>query len=155
MFYYDNLRPYEEYIVEIDPYSLDNPTLQPAHENFRVAVNPNVVTTINVPIVTSGEVAGRVDRLIADGTVGVGGMRVIIINEATGKEIELVTFNNGDFFHLGLVPGMYRAFLDPEQLKNHGYVSNPPYIKFQMKTIAGGDYFSAASFIIRPAGEGK
>ncbi len=151
LFYYDNLRPYEEYIVEIDPYSLDNPMLQPAHENFRVAVNPNVVTTINVPIVTAGEVAGRVDRLIADGTVGVGGMRVIIINEATGKEIELVTFNNGDFFHLGLVPGMYRAYLDPEQLKNYGYASDPPYIKFQMKTIAGGDYFGTAAFIIRPS----
>jgi len=60
LYYYDGLRPYDEYIVQIDPYSLDNPMLQPAHENFKVQVNPNIVTSISVPVVTAGELNGMV-----------------------------------------------------------------------------------------------
>ena len=148
--YYDNLRAYDEYIVEIDPYSLDNPLLRPSHEYYKVTINPNTVTMINVPIVTAGEVAGKVDRVIPDGTIGVGGIKVKVLNEVTGKEMEIVTFNNGEFFHLGLIPGLYRAYIDPEQLERYGYVSEPPYVKFQIKTIEGGDYFGNANFILTP-----
>jgi hypothetical protein len=149
LYYYDNLRPYDDYIVEIDRYSLDNPMLCPSHENFRVSVNPNMVTEINVPIVTAGEIAGSVDRQIPGATVGVGGIKITIINETTNKETELTTFNNGEFFYLGLVPGLYRAYIDPEQLERFGYISDPPYIKFQIKSISGGDYFGNAKFIIK------
>lgn len=150
--YYDNLRAYDEYTVEIDPYSLDNPMLQPSHEYYKVTVNPNTVTLINVPIVTAGEIAGKVDRVIPDGTIGVGGIRIKVRNEVTGKELDLTTFNNGEFFHLGLVPGLYRAYIDPDQLKRYGYISDPPYIKFQIRTIEGGDYFGETNFILKKSG---
>jgi len=150
LFYYDNLRAYDEYVVEIDPYSLDNPMLRPSHDYYKVTINPNTVTMINVPIVTAGEVAGKVDRVIPDGTIGVGGIKLKILNEVTGKETEIITFNNGEFFHLGLIPGLYRAYIDPGQLERYGYVSDPPYIKFQIKTIEGGDYFGTANFILKP-----
>ena len=146
--FYDNLRAYDEYLVEIDPYSLDNPMLTPAHENYKVTLYPNTITEINVPIVTAGEVSGRVDRKIMDGTVGVGGIKIFIVNEVTGKEIEMTTFNSGDFFYLGLVPGMYRAYIDPEQLENYGYVSKPAYSRFQIKTVEGGDYVGNVNFVI-------
>jgi hypothetical protein len=149
--FYDNLRPYDQYLVEIDPYSLDNPTLTPAHENYKVTLNPNTITEINVPIVTAGEVAGRVDRKITDGAVGVGGIKIFIVNEVTGKEIEMTTFNSGDFFYLGLVPGMYRAYIDPDQLEKYGYISKPAYSRFQIKTVEGGDYVGNVNFIIDAA----
>ena len=147
--FYDNLRPYDSYLVEIDPYSLDNPMLTPAHENYRVVLKPNIVTAINIPVVTAGEIAGKVDRMIKNGSVGIGGIRLIVVNEITGKETQLITFNNGEYFHIGLVPGMYRAYIDPKQLERYGYESEPPYIRFQVKAIAGGDYISNVNFIIR------
>ncbi len=153
--YYDNLRAYDEYVVEIDPYSLDNPLLQPSHEYYKVTINPNTVTLINVPIVTAGEIAGRVDRVIPDGTIGVGGIKIKVLNEITNKEYEIVSFNNGEFFHLGLIPGLYRAYVDPQQLERYGYASDPPYIKFQIKTIEGGDYFGNANFILSPKNSKK
>ena len=146
--FYDNLRPYDPYLVEIDPYSLDNPMLTPAHENYRVILKPNTITAINIPVVTAGEIAGKVDRKIKDGSVGIGGIRLIIVNEITGKETELITFNSGEFFHIGLVPGMYRAYIDPKQLERYGYESEPPYNRFQVKAVTGGDYISNINFII-------
>ncbi|SYZ72892.1 exported hypothetical protein [Candidatus Zixiibacteriota bacterium] len=150
LYYYDGLRPYDEQVVQIDPYSLDNPQLKPAHENFKVMVNPNVITDIQIPVVTAGEVTGTVDRKIPDGKVGVGGIKVMIVSEATGKELSITTFNNGEYYYLGLVPGMYRAYLDREQLEKYGYVSEPADISFQIKTVSGGDYIDKINFLIVP-----
>ncbi len=150
LYYYDGLRPYDEYLIQIDPYSLDNPTLQPAHENFRVMINPNTVTSISVPVVMAGEINGRVVRSAGDETAGVGGIKVKVINELTGKEVNITSFNNGEYFYLGMVPGMYRAFPDQEQLAEYGYVSDPPYITFQVKTVEGGDVVRDINFRIIP-----
>jgi hypothetical protein len=150
LFYYDRLRPYDQYLVEIDEYSLDNPQLLPSHENYAVAINPNSVTTIEVPIITAGEVTGQVERRIPDGTIGVGGVTVIIINESTGKQVEIMTFNNGEYFHLGLAPGVYKAIIDPDQLKRSGFVSEPASQSFQIKTVDGGDYVENTNFLLVP-----
>lgn len=150
LFYYDGLRPYDDYTVNIDPYSLDDPTLQPSHESYRVAVSPNTVTTINVPIIMAAEVSGKVERIVDGNPVGVGGTRVILVNEMTGKEIEITTFNDGEFFYLGIVPGMYRAYIDPVQLEKYGYFSEPQELNFQAKTIEGGDRIDDINFLIKP-----
>jgi len=150
-YYYDGLRPYDEYSIRIDPNSLDNPQLQPAHDNFKVTVNPNTVTTINIPIVDAGEITGAVDRIIQGGKVGVGGVKIIIVNEANGKETKITTFNNGEFYFLGLVPGDYKAHLDQTQLGGFGYKSEPAEIPFSIKTVSGGDYIKDINFLIVPA----
>ncbi len=150
LYYYDGLRAYNQYTVRIDPYSLDNPQLQPAHENFLVTINPNTVSEIDIPVVTAGEVTGQVDRNIEDGKVGVGGIQVELMNEATGKITEIITFNNGEFYHLGLVPGMYRAYIDRDQLKKYGYIAEPAVRSFQVKTVEGGDYIDNINFTIIP-----
>lgn len=150
LYYYDGLRAYDQFTVQIDPYSLDNPQLQPAHENFIVTINPNTVSEINIPVVTAGEVTGQVDRNIPDGKVGIGGIKVFLMNEATGKITEITTFNNGEFYHLGLVPGLYRAYLDQEQLKKYGYISEPAHRSFQVRAVEGGDYVEGINFTIVP-----
>ena len=155
VYYYDGLRPYDQYTVTIDPYSLDNPQWQPAHEGFVVSVMPNTVTEINIPIITAGEISGTVDRHIPDGKVGVGGINIMIVNEATGKETKLTSFNNGEFYYMGLVPGVYRAVIESEQLNRYGYASDPPSISFQIKTIAGGDNVSNLNFLIIPKPESE
>ncbi|UCD17123.1 MAG: hypothetical protein JSV44_11830 [Candidatus Zixiibacteriota bacterium] len=150
LYYYDGLRPYDDYIIRVDEFSLDNPMLRPAHENFRITINPNTITSINVPIVTAGEVSGKVERLIPEGKTGVGGIKLKVENESTGKVTSITTFNDGGYFYLGLVPGMYRAYLDTEQLKRYGYRSEPSEISFQVKTVEGGDSIEAINFTIIP-----
>jgi len=149
-YYYDGLRPYDEYIIQIDPNSLDNPQLQPAHDNFKVTVNPNTITSIDIPIVEAGEITGVVNRIVKDGKIGAGGLRVVVVNEETGKETKITTFNNGEFYYLGLVPGKYEAHLDQDQLSKFGYKSEPGEIPFEVRTISGGDYVKDIDFTIVP-----
>jgi len=150
LYYYDGLRPYDEYIVQVDQYSLDNPLLRSAHENFKVTVDPNTVTSINVPIVTAGEISGTVKRSTAGDSVGIGGIRVSVENVVTGKETMITTFNDGEFFYLGLVPGMYKVIIDRRQLEKYGYQSSPVERTFQIRTTEGGDSVENLNFLLTP-----
>ncbi|MFH2035443.1 MAG: hypothetical protein ABIJ45_03490 [Candidatus Zixiibacteriota bacterium] len=149
LYYYDGLRPYDDYIVQIDPNSLDNPMYYPAHDNFRVAVNPNSVTNIMIPIVAGAEITGNVSRIVQETPMGVGGIKVMIENQKTEKIVSVITFNDGEYFKLGIVPGVYKAYLDKEQLAKYGYISDPPVINFQVNTIEGGDTIENLNFVIK------
>ena len=151
MYYYDRLRPYDEYLVRIDKYSLDNPLLKPSNEHFRVTPNPNVVTTIEVPIVQASEVGGSVKRVVGGGLSGIGGFKIVLLNVSKDVVTEVTTFNDGVFFYLGLLPGSYRAYIDPEQLKRYGYVCDPPAIEFDIRPIAGGETVENLDFTLSPA----
>jgi hypothetical protein len=149
-YYYDGLRPYEDYMVKIDEYSLDNPLLKPSNENYKVKVNPNMVTAIKVPVVTTSEISGRVDRQTAGAARGVGGTKVILMNLSKESLIELVTFNSGEYYYLGLIPGSYKAYIDPGQLAQFGYVSQPEYIEFEIKPVEGGSFVENINFLLVP-----
>jgi hypothetical protein len=133
LYYYDGLRPYDDYMVQIDATSLDDPTLKPAFDNLKVRVSPNVVTSIDVPVVVASDMSGNVSVLSLAGKVGVGGLHLKVLNLSKDIVTEISTFNNGDFYYLGLVPGHYRAFVDPQQLGQYGYVSTPESVEFEVK----------------------
>lgn len=154
-YFYNNLQPYEEYMVQIDKYSLDDPMLKPTHENYKVRINPNVVTSIKVPIVTASELSGKVERKLGAITAGIGGFKVYVMNLSKETLVELPTFSSGDFYYLGLIPGSYRAYLDKNQLEKYGYVSDPPYIEFEIKPVAGGSYIEDINFILSSKSESK
>ncbi|MCP4568766.1 MAG: hypothetical protein GY841_14405 [FCB group bacterium] len=149
-YYYDRLQPYDEYIVEIDQYSLDDPLLKPVHDGFRVHFNPNIVTSIEVPVVVVSEVSGTVKRQLENGQSGMGAVRIELINLTTGSRTKVTTFNNGEFYYLGLIPGRYRARILPEQLHSYGYVSDPPAIDFEVKAVEGGMVIEDVDFLMLP-----
>jgi len=152
-YFYDGLRPYEDYMVEIDQYSLDNPLLKPTNENYKVKVNPNVVTAIKVPVVTTSEISGKVERVAGAAIRGVGGTKVVLMNISRETLIELTTFSSGEYYYLGLVPGSYKAFIDPGQLAQYGYECEPAYIEFEIKPVEGGTFVEDINFLLRPTGQ--
>ncbi|PWB76180.1 hypothetical protein C3F09_01130 [candidate division GN15 bacterium] len=150
IYYYDGLRPYDDFVVQVDPSSLDDPTLRPVYENFKVELTPNVVTTIDVPIVPASDVSGIVYRETADGKFGLGGIKIKILNISRDIVTELTTFNNGEFYYLGLVPGNYRAYIDPEQLAQFGYTTLPESIQFEVKPSITGTTVDKIEFSLIP-----
>jgi len=149
-YYYDRLRPYDEYLVEIDPYSLDNPLLKPTHDNYRVYFSPNRITAINVPVVTAGEINGLVERQTALGKSGLGGVKIEVTDLSRGVKTDIATFTSGEFYYLGLIPGRYRAEISRDQLKNYGYISEPPFIEFEVKPAEGGSVVDNLNFVLKP-----
>ena len=150
VYYYDRLRPYDEYLVQIDKYSLDDPTLKPSNENYKVTLNPSIVTSIEVPIVTASEISGSVERKVGSGTTGVGGIRLMLLNISKDVLTEVMTFTDGEYYYMGLLPGSYRAYLDPEQISRAGYRSEPESIEFDIKPIVGGEVIEGIKFLMVP-----
>jgi len=150
VYYYDRLRPYDEYLVQIDKYSLDDPTLKPSNENYKVTLNPSVVTSIEVPIVTASEISGSVKRKVGSGTTGVGGIRLMLLNISKDVLTEVTTFTDGEYYYMGLLPGSYRAYLDLDQVSRAGYRSEPESIEFDIKPIVGGEVIEDINFLMVP-----
>lgn len=150
LYVFERLRAYDDHMVEIDMYSLDDPTLQPANENLQVTVNPNMVTTIDVPVVTASDVSGAIKRFTLAGDVGAGGIKLNLLNLSKDVISEIVTFNDGEYYFLGLLPGRYRAYPDPEQLKKYGYYSEPEYLEFEVEPLEGGVSIENINFLLVP-----
>ncbi|RKX26651.1 MAG: hypothetical protein DRP45_03025 [Candidatus Zixiibacteriota bacterium] len=148
--YYQGLRAYERYLIQIDEHSLDNPLLKPTHSNYRVVCSPNVVTAVEVPLVVGSEVSGMVQRHIDSLRTGLGGVRICLLNLSNESVLWLTTFSSGEFFYMGLVPGRYRAYVDPEQLSQLGYTAQPETTDFEVLPVEGGATISGLDFMLLP-----
>ena len=76
------------------------------------------------------------------------GIKIRIINITTDELTEITTFNDGDYYYLGLTPGSYRAYIDPKQLEQYGYKSEPGGIDFIIEPTEGGTSIEDISFKI-------
>jgi hypothetical protein len=153
IFYYDGLRPYEEYVVQIDQASIDNPMLKPTHENYKISCNPNVVTAIEVPLVPTSELSGFVERQTQGGKAGVGGIKVLLMNVTTEVLTEVTAFSSGEFYCEGMIPGTYRAYIDPDQLTKYGYNCEPAALEFEIKPTDSGTCKENINFLLIPKPE--
>ncbi len=153
LYYYEGLNPYDEYTLRIDPVSIDDPTLKPVWENYSVRLNPNMVTTITVPIVYGGEAEGIIRRRTKNGNIGQGGIKIQFLNLSREMVTEVTSFSNGEFFYLGLLPGRYRATIDPGQLAQYGYISEPAVLEFEMESVENGGSIDNLDFLLIPISE--
>jgi hypothetical protein len=150
IFYYDGLKPYEEYIIQVDQNSIDNPSLKPFHEGYQVKCNPNVVTSIEIPLVATSDISGLVERQIPEGKMGLGGIRVFVENTKTEAVLDIPAFSSGEYFYEGLVPGQYKAYIDPDQLTKYGYQSDPQFIEFEITPSDTGKSKDNMNFLLAP-----
>jgi hypothetical protein len=66
---------------------------------------------------------------------------------------ELNTFNSGEFYYLGLIPGQYEAYIDPDQLSRLGYECQPPSLKFEVDPASGKEFVENLDFVLIPTQE--
>jgi hypothetical protein len=152
---YSKLRPYYNYQLQIDPTSLDNPMMRPVYENYEVAFTPNVVTSIDVPLAIGSEVSGIVERVTLKGTTGVGGIKLHFYNLSNESVTQITTFVSGDFYYLGLLPGRYIVYPDPDQLDKYGYESVPKEKELTITPAEGGESLEDINFLLRPKGSAE
>ena len=98
----------------------------------------------------STEISGSVKRKVGEGTAGIGGIRIMVFNISKDVLTEITSFNDGEYYFLGLLPGTYRAYLDPEQIGRAGYRSVPESIEFDIKPVVGGEIIENISFVLEP-----
>ncbi len=144
------LQAYDSYVLQVDPTSLPDPLTRPLFDDVAIDVMPNMVTAVDVPVVVAADISGVVERQSTSGRLGIGGLRIQMINLGRDQLTEISTFTTGDYYHLGLIPGRYRIQLDPEQLGQLGYQSEPA--SHEVIVPAGADPISLEqiNFLLLP-----
>ncbi len=104
-----DLVPFVPVNVALDSMSLENPLWVPSFSMATVIVDPNMVRRLDVPVLPSAEVGGRVILQTNTGPQPLGALRLHLVNRQTGRRHEAITFSDGEFYVLGLVPGEYEV----------------------------------------------
>ena len=128
-----NLIPNIDYSVEIKDEKMKNPYLVPKYKNFTFTADPNGYKEIDVPFYYTAEINGTVKAIRGNSVTEIPGVYVSIKDEKTGELKKAITFSDGSFYVMGLLPGKYRAFVDPEVVDRYKAKSEPQRIFFEIK----------------------
>ena len=119
------LIPFEPVLLMVDTLSIESPLVVPAFATASVIPSPNRFRSVDVPLVRSGVVEGRVLLQGPDGLRELGGASVILTHLATGARQAVLTFSDGGFYVLGVKPGDYEIAVDARVLAAFGGVGVP------------------------------
>jgi hypothetical protein len=138
-----DLEPYNSYLLELSPSSFDNIAWQLKNRNYKIAIEPNKLKLIEVPVRVSGEASGMIHGTDSDLT----GQGRIIVNFYRNGSFAGRTLSESDgyFSFLGLAPGTYTAAIDSAQLTKLKMKTGPA-IAFNIALLSEGDVISDLNF---------
>jgi len=141
------LEPYENYILELDAGGFENVAWQLTKKNYSIAVDPNIIKMIEIPVNVMGEAAGNVNIKNADGQKGLGRL-IVMIYRQNKMVARILTESDGYFSFLGLPPGDYTASLDTAQLSKLNLKSTPVTVPFNIKISTEGSVTDGLEFVV-------
>ena len=143
------LEPYTSCFIELDPGSFENISWRISHQTLNVAVDPEILKSIEIPVTVMGEATGNV-TLEKDGIKN-GQGRIIVSFYTSESKLsgKTITEDDGYFSYFGLAPGKYIARIDTMQLNKLGMTSDPDSLQFNIKGGTEGDIVSGLDFLLR------
>lgn len=101
----DGLQPYEPILIGIDASSLPDPFVQPATSGVVVVPRPGIPLTIELPLVSAGEISGNLQR---EGGKTLSGVDIELL-DAAGRVVKTTRSEYDGFFLFEFVPyGRYK-----------------------------------------------
>jgi hypothetical protein len=131
-----DLPAFEPVLVAVDSSTLVSPLWRPAYNSVSVETGPNRFRTVDIPIVPTGVIEGRVVRQTVDSTVAVPGLRLLLRRHGSSQTEQLITFSDGGFYLIGVKPGTYELSVDPRVLARLGQSAAP--VEFTMTSAVDG-----------------
>jgi outer membrane protein OmpA-like peptidoglycan-associated protein len=149
--------PYQQYIVEVDKSAFENPLWVPRYEAFTVTSEPGRFLYIDLPIAPGGMVRGSVNQRLSQTELRpLPGLKVSMRSipsedggeRSTQKERETVTFSNGEFEFIGILPGRYEVVLDKEQVTLLDLVPPATGQTITIQNLPEGDVVEGVDFVL-------
>ncbi len=144
-----NLEPYTECFIELDPNSFDNIAWRLKNRTMKVAVDPNMLKLIEIPIIVAGEASGTVMIEKNGATTGLGRMIVNFYNKNQKLAGRTLTEEDGYFSYFGLASGAYNVRIDSGQLRKLDMLSSPDSLNFKIAANIEGDFVDGLDFTIK------
>ena len=143
------LEPYSNCFIELDANSFENISWRLEKKTLSVAVDPNILKLIEIPVLVAGEANGNVE-LDQDGVQKGIGRIIMSFFTSTGKPAgKVLTEEDGYFSFFGLSPGGYFVRIDTSQLRKISMEADPDSLWFDVAGGTDGDIIDGLDFILR------
>jgi len=129
------LEPYTNCFIDLDPNSFENISWRLSKQTYNVAVDPEILKLVEIPVNVVGEATGYVMLESGGEKTGQGRVIVSFYNSKLNPVGKTLTEDDGYYSYLGLPPGKYSVRIDTSQLRKLKMTSSPDTLQF---TIAGG-----------------
>jgi len=139
-----DLVPFEPVIVSLDSLSLESPLLVPLFARTSIVPGPNRFRSLDIPVVESGIIEGRVVRNGA----GVAAVTLFLTDRRSGARRTLVTFHDGAFYLMGVRPGDYELTVSEQVLDALAVDAEP--LRFSLAPTANGIGRSDLELTLKP-----
>lgn len=144
-----SLEPYTDCFIELDQSSFDNIAWRLKNRTMSVAVDPNMLKLIEIPINIVGEASGMV-MIDRDGEIlGLARMIVNFYTKDQKLAARTLTEEDGYFSNFGLNPGSFNVRIDTIQLRRLGMISSPDSINFNITANIEGDFVDGLDFTVK------
>ncbi len=144
-----NLEPYTDCFVEFDKAGLENISWMLRNTTMKIAVDPNMLKVIEVPILVAGEASGMISFERRGQSSGLGRMKVNFYSQDQNLVSSVLSEEDGYFSYMGLTPGIYDVRLDTTQLRKLGMTADTNSIRFNVGANIEGDYIEGLDFTVR------
>jgi hypothetical protein len=143
------LEPYTNCYIDLDPNSFENVSWRLQKQTYSVAVDPEILKLIEIPISVAGEATGYV--LLENRGEKTGQGRVIVSFFDTNLNLVGKTFTEEDgyFSYFGLTSGNYSVRVDTSQLRKLDMTSSPEIIQFSIANGIDGDIAEGLDFVLK------
>jgi hypothetical protein len=150
-----DLPAYQRYGATVDVSGVRNPLWIPKFRAFSFVTDPNRYKRIDVPFFVGGVVEGRVVRRVGSEERPLPGLKLHVAGVGVDFRVDLTTFSDGTFYHMGVPPGRYVVEVDSAQLQLLGAVAEPTRRTFEVRETTNGDLVEGLDFVLVIAGYRK
>ncbi len=143
------LEPYINCFIEIEDNSFENIAWRVPKKSYSIAVDPNILKLVEIPVAIAGEAVGSVSLEESGIKRGLGRIIVNITDIRSKPAGRTVTEDDGYFNYLGLSPGKYIVRIDTAQLSRLGMKSDPEMLQFEISGNIDGDIIDGLDFAVK------
>ncbi|MBC9930576.1 carboxypeptidase-like regulatory domain-containing protein [Chitinophaga qingshengii] len=144
-----NLEPYEYYFIGLIKNSFENIAWQIRKPALSVAVDPNQMKLVEVPVSVMAEVSGCLKFEDEAGTKAPGDITIQFFKQDTVQVASVRTEADGSFSYMGLQPGTYIVRPDTIQLHKLGLTAKPAQLPFEVRFKTEGDVVKKLNFRLK------
>jgi cell division protein FtsN len=143
------LEPYTNCFIELDPNSFENIAWRLPFTTLNVAVDPEVLKLVEIPVTVSGEANGSVTIEQEGEKRGIGRVIMKITTDSMKPAGTALTEENGFYSYFGLAHGKYYVMVDTAQLRRLNMISEPEMLEFEIKAVIDGDIADGLDFTLK------
>ena len=143
------LEPYTSCFIDLDPNSFDNISWRLSKETYSVAVDPDILKNIEIPVIIAGEANGYVFVESEGEKKGQGRIVVSFFDSSLKPAGKTITEDDGYYSYFGLTSGKYTVGIDTSQLRKLNMTSDPETIEFTIEGGLDGDIADGLDFILK------